>query len=351
MSEAPTDVLVFAGEDQERYVDRVARAIERARLNEHYPPGRRLAAQVRAMGPQAHLGLYGELQVDVRAGLPTYREWTRVCADAELAPKVLASLPPRSVLEPRAQAQPGGIHGKQLLKHHYYSQLVQIDGTPPSHMVVRLRKVDASARRAWFHVVLDKLDANGSFVRFSIDLSQRSSFWNRAMVELSDDAARETEALRAIIYRMSSLDAELTFVRLADVEGLTVERVFKGTVGPIFVAGVARPAGLAVAQPEVGEGEGEGTEALVATFGLDMASDDLARDGNNDPLEALLTERLPEEQAQTYYQARQRYGYRVFKDRKFVVSSRSMVALAQQFCTERGTRNVVYALRGGRRSR
>ncbi|MEM9455538.1 MAG: hypothetical protein AAGF11_15260 [Myxococcota bacterium] len=351
MSEAPIDTLAFTGEDQERYVDRVARAIERARLNEHYPPGRRLAAQVRAMGPQAHLQLYGELQVDARTGLPTYREWTRVCADAELAPKVLASLPPLSVLQSRAQAQPGGIHGKQLLKHHYYSQLVQIDGTPPSHMVVRLRKVDASARRAWFHVVLDKLDANGLFVRFSIDLSQRSSFWNRAMVELSDDAARETEALRAIVYRMSSLDAELTFVRLADVEGLTVERVFKGTVGPIFVAGVARPPGLVVAPPEAGEGGagGEGTEALVATFGLDMASDDLARDGNNDPLEALLTGRLPEEQAQAYHHARQRYGYRVFKDRKFVVSSRSMVKRAQQFCTERGTRNVVYALRGGRR--
>lgn len=334
--------LSLRGEDQERYVDLVARGIERARLNEHYPPGKRLAGQIRAMGPQAHLGLYGELKVDARTGLPTYREWTRVCADAELAPKVLAELPPIEELKPRAQAQPQGIHGKQLLKHHYYSQLREIDATPPSHMVVRLRKVDAKERRAWFHVVLDKLDASGLFVRFSIDLSQQASFWNRAMVELDDDAAKETEALRAIIYRMSSLDAELTFVRLADTEGLTVERVFKGTVGPIFVAGVPVPPGLAKVLPE-------GAPGMVASFGLDMASDDLARDGDNDPLDSLLTDRLPEDQARAYVQARRRYGYRVFKDRKLVVSGRSMVDGVQRFCSEMGTRNVVYALRGGSR--
>lgn len=344
MSEVSRDELVLTGDEQARYVDLVARAVERARLNEHYPPGRRLAAQVRAMGPEAHLGLYGELGVDARTGLPTYREWTRVCADAELAPKVLANLPARSVLEPRARAQPDGIHGKQLLKHHYYSQLVEIDGTPPSHMVVQLRKVDVRERRAWFHVVLDKLDASGLFVRFSIDLSQQASFWSRPMVELDEDAARETEALRAIIYRMSSLDAELTFVRLADVEGLTVERVFKGTVGPIFVAGVPWPTALAAALTEHAS-----AGAMVASFGLDMASDDLARDGNNDPLESLLTDRLPGDQAQAYVQARQRHGYRVFKDRKLVVSSRAMIEPVQRFCSEKGTRNVVYALRGGSR--
>lgn len=343
----PRDVpepLVLAGAAQEHYVDRVARAIEGARLNEHYPPGRRLAAQVRAMGPKAHLGLYGELSVDARTGLPTYREWTRVCADAELAPKVLANLPALSVLQPRAREQPQGIHGKQLLKHHYYSQLARIDGTPPSHMEVRLRKIDPDERRAWFHVVLDKLDANGFFVRFSIDLSQQASFWSRPMIELDEDAARETEALRAIIYRMSALDAELTFVRLADAEGLTVERVFKGTVGPIFVAGVPMPPGLVAAL-----GEQAGADAMVASFGLDMASDDLARDGNNDPLEASLTDRLPLEQAQAYVQARQRHGYRVFKDRKLVVSNRSMIDPVQRFCSEQGTRNVVYALRRGTR--
>ncbi|MCA9705403.1 MAG: hypothetical protein KDK70_06125 [Myxococcales bacterium] len=333
--------LVLTGPAQERYVDLVARGIERARLSDHYPPGRRLAAQVRAMGPRAHLGLYGELQVDPRSGLPTYREWTRVCADAELAPKVLRELPPVEVLRPRAEQQPQGIHGKQLLKHHYYGQLAQLDGTPPSHMVVRLRKVDAADRRAWFHVMLDKLDVSGLFVRFSIDLSQRSSLWNRPMVELSDDVAQETEALRAIIYRMSSLDAELTFVRLAGVEGLQVERVFKGTVGPVLGAGVPVPAAL---QGDWGPALAGG--GMIATFGMDMAADDVARDGDNDPLDALLTERLPPEQAEAYRQARVRYGYRVFKDRKFVASDRATLQAVQARCTALGTRNVAYALRG-----
>jgi len=343
-SEAPAD-LVLQGDAQEHYVDLASRAIERGRLSEHYPPGKRLVAQLRAMGPLAHLGLYGELRVDPRSGLPTYREWTRVCADAELAPKVLADLPSVDVLRARAEQQPAGIHGKQLLKQHYYSQLAGIDRTPPSNMIVRLRKVDTQARRAWFHVVLDKLDASGLFVRFSIDLSQQASLWSRTMVELDEDAARETEELRTIIYRMSSLDAELTFVRLADTEGLTVERVFKGTVGPLFGAGIPVPAGLR------GDWSGMEERGLVASFGMDMAANDVARDGDNDPFEEVLTERLPPDQAQAYLEARRRFDYRVFKDRKFVVSDRALVPLVQGQCSALGTRNVVYALRGGRRRR
>ncbi len=339
---APAD-LMLAGDVQARYVDLAARCIERARLSEHYPPGRRLAAQVRAMGPAAHLGLYGDLGIDPRSGLPTYREWTRVCADAELAGRVLADLPAVDELRSRAEQQPDGIHGKQLLKHHYYSGLESIDRTPPSHMVVRLRKVDPRQRQAWFHVVLDKLDASGLFVRFSIDLSQQASFWSRAMVELDDDAARETDQLRAIIYRMSSLDAELTFVRLADTEGLTVERVFKGTVGPLFGAGIPVPEGVRGRWGPVLDRGG-----LCASFGMDMAANDVAKDGDNDPLEDLLTARLPEPQAAAYLEARRRFGYRVFKDRKFVVSDRSMVSGVQALCSTLGTRNVVYALRGRR---
>ena len=84
------DELVLAGEAAQAYVDVVARAIERARLSEQYPPGRRLAAQIAAMGPRVHGGLYADLRVDRRSGLPSYRDFARVVADAELSPRVLA---------------------------------------------------------------------------------------------------------------------------------------------------------------------------------------------------------------------------------------------------------------------
>jgi hypothetical protein len=339
----PTDELVLEGGAARDYVDLCTRAIARARLSEQYPPARRLIAQVEAMGPRVHRGLYADLRVDRRSGLPTYREWARVVADAELAPRVLAELPVYAEVEARARREPQGIWGKQLLKHGYYTHLSTLDATPPSHVTVQLRRVEPAERRAWFHVVLDKLDQSGVFVRSSIELSQQGSFWSRPMLELDADAARETEALRTIIYRLTSLDAELTFVRLADTEGLVVERVTRGTVGPIYVAGTAMPAALAAELPER-----LGADFIVATFGLDVAAGDVAKDGDNDPVEDLLGERLGPEGRKAYLDARQRYGYRVYKDRKLVVGSTALVDAAHRFCARMGTRNVVYALhRGG----
>lgn len=336
--------LALEGDAVQRYVDLCSRGIGRARLSEHYPPARRLVGQLEAMGPRVHRGLYAGLRVDRRAGLPSYREWTRVRADAELAPQVLAELPPPAELEARARAEPDGIWDKQWRKHGYYTHLTTLDATPPSHMVVRLRRVEPAERRAWFHVVLDKLDQSGVFVRASIELSQRASFWSRPLLELDEDAVRETEALRTILYRLTSLDAELTFVRLADTEGLEVERVVRGTVGPIYVAGTVLPPALAdaLAQPP-------GPDFLVATFGLDMAAGDVARDGDNDPLEDLLSARLAPAGQAAYAEARARLGYRVYKDRKLVVGSPALVAAAQGMCARMGTRNVIYALRGGGR--
>jgi hypothetical protein len=337
--------LVLEGDAVQGYVDLVTRAIARARLSEHYPPARRLVGQVEAMGPRVHGGLYADLRVDRRSGLPTYREWTRVRADAELSPRVLAELPPRPELEARARQEPAGIWGKQLLKHGYHTHLSAIDATPPSHMTVQLRRIEPLERRAWFHVVLDKLDHDGVFVRASIELSQQASFWNRPMLELDADAARFTETLRTIVYRLTSLDAELTFVRLADTEGLVVERVIRGTVGPIYVAGTLVPPTLAAELPAP-----PGPDFLVATFGLDMAAGDLAKDGDNDPLEDLLSERLAPEGRAAYLAARRRFGYRVYKDRKLVAGSAATGDAVQKLCTRMGTRNVIYVLRGGGRA-
>lgn len=84
---------------------------------------------------------------------------------------------------------------------------------------------------------------------------------------------------------------------------------------------------------------------MVASFSLDMASVDVARDGDNDPLDDLLTDRLSQEGRQGYEASRQEHGYRVFKDRKFVVSSPDLVEPLQEFCAARGSQNVIYSLR------
>jgi hypothetical protein len=202
-------------------------------------------------------------------------------------------------------------------------------------MDVALRRVDPASQTAFFRVVLDKLDVSGLFVRYTVDLSQVDSVWNCTMVILTDETAGHTEELKSMIYRVTAVDAEFMFTKLAAVAGLKVERVVKGTVGPFFFGRIRSPEGLrSMLRPD---------RDMVATFSMDTAACDQPEDLDNDPLRDLMEQQLSEKAREIYTQARMKYGYKVFIDRKFVVS-KSLVEVVDDFCKKAGSRNIIYTL-------
>jgi hypothetical protein len=78
-------------------------------------------------------------------------------------------------------------------------------------------------------------------------------------------------------------------------------------------------------------------------FALDMAATDLPADRDNDPFADLLRERLSPQARDEYDASRKRFGYKVFKDRKFVAPAALLSAL-RKLCEERGARNVAYGV-------
>ncbi len=321
--------------EESAYLERMGAALERARLNRHFPDARHAARHLRCMGRDVHGGLYPPLALDARSGLPTYREWTRVKTDLDMAAEILAGLPAEAELAERARRGGRGIWGKQLLKHHYYNAIKERELAPLDHMEVRLRRVEPDTRTAHFNVTLDKLDGGGLLVRTTIDLSQRDSHWDHPMLTLDEETAEHTQAFRSLIFRFARLDAELTFARLAATSNLEVEKVVKGTIGPVFMPGVRAPETIA--------GWFDSDDGLAATFSLDLAARDLARDRDNDPLDDLIADRFSEQARAEYQEARKRWGYHVFKDRKFVTST-ALAGVVRELCAEHGTRNVIYPL-------
>ena len=104
---APTvPARVLAGEEEAGYVRRLREILGAARLGSHYPDGTRLSEHVGVLAPEVHRGLYPGLEVDLRSGLPTYREWTRAQTDVRVAEDQLRQLGPRGELE-RAGASAG----------------------------------------------------------------------------------------------------------------------------------------------------------------------------------------------------------------------------------------------------
>ena len=332
-AQVPTRTLT--GDEESHYVKALGAILRAARLNSQWPDARRMASHLSALAPELHGGLYPGLAVDVRVGLPSYREWTRVQTDVRIATEQLDQLGGRRELEAKAtRAGEGSIHAKQLAKHNYYSALTRVQLTPLGDMQVTLRRLEPAERRAHFHVVLDKLDVSGLFVRYSIDLAQTDEFWTERVVVLDDEAAQHTEDFRSLVYKFTSYDAEFTFVKLASISNLSVERVIKGVVGPLWFPWTQLPDSI---RPLLGERQ------VVANFALDMAAIDLSADRDNDPFEDLIIERLSPEARAGYIDARHRWGYHVFKDRKFVCS-RPLVGPLRQICAPEQTKNIIYPI-------
>lgn len=337
MSAAQTREL--SGPQEADYIGRLGRIIRSARLNLHYPEARALRSHLGCMDPRVHRGLYPGVQVNLASGLPSYREWTRVQTDVQIAAEQLQKLGARAELERQARASDASIYQKLLNKHDYYSQIQGRELAPLGHMSVALRKIDTRSRTGYFNIVLDKLEASGLFVRYSIQLAQTHSAWSQPLVRLDAENAEHTEQLKSLVYKCTALGSESTFIKLAALGGVRVEQVVRGSVGPIIWRAEDAPDAL---RPLM---EAGGPTGFIAQFGLDMLADDVAEDRQNDPLGARVqtdAQFSPKMRA-ALKAARQKSGVNVFGDRKFVVP-RHMMAPLREFCAARGTQNLIYSI-------
>lgn len=342
------------------YLSLIGRALQAARLNNTFPDRRLLQSSFDTLREALRLGVYNELYVDARAGLPNLASLTRVCTDREIAAESLARLGPREQLLAHAVEDPAFV--RIANKHSYYEKVQKLELAPVDHHRVLLRRHDPGSGTAAFRIELTKLDASGIYMRLMIELTQVSSVWRRKVIDLDKDGetAAANEAFRSTVYRCAALDAETLFVRLHGIEGVRVERVSRGLIGPalfslptgddgIRVLRTAEapddPLGKAWHAWSVGSGaaETEQPEVLVA-FATDAAAGDIREEKSNDPLSPLLSQRLGEAEAARYRAIREKYPFKVFKDRKFVATA-GLKAAVQAVCEAAGTKNIVYDLR------
>lgn len=342
------------------YLNLLGRALQAARLNNAFPDRRLLQNTLDTLRDALRLGVYGECYVDARAGLPNLASMTRVCTDREIAADFLGRLGSRDKLTALAGEDPH--FARMASKHAYYERVQKLEVAPVDHHRVLLRRHDPGSGTAAFRIELTKLDASGVYLRLMIELTQVSSVWRRKVIDLDKDGetAAANEAFRSTVYRCAGLDAETLFVRLHGIEGVRVERVSRGMVGPAVFAlpsghggvGVLRTAeapddalGRAWHAWSVGAGatETENPELCVA-FATDAAAGDIREEKSNDPLSPLLAQRLGDAEAARYRGIREKYPFKVFKDRKFVATA-GLKSVVQAVCEAAGTRNIVYDLR------
>lgn len=259
--------LVLGEASARVYVRDLGRALDALRLNRQYPDWERVRDHLAAAAGRAGL------RIDRASGLPVPREWIRVRVEAELAGRA------------------GMLAAREVQ--------------------VQLRS--RSAERASYAVRVDRLDvATGTVARYSLVLSDAPG----RVVSDGELELQAGERFRKRLELLSTQDAALAFAALRDQEGLDVEEVVRGVIGPAVHAGCG-PSDLTA------------FEGPILSACLERASVDLAERRVDDPLVASVV--VPAE--------KQPFG--LARSRKWA-APRASVAQLRVWLAARGSRGLVY---------
>jgi hypothetical protein len=346
-----------------QYLAQLRLALRAARLSRAFPERRELDAALVGLAAGLEFGVYGDLWIDSRAGLPNLAAWGRVAADAAVARDGAAEF--------GLEGLDAGFAAAIQAKRDYRQALLGLPLAPLERRQVLLRHHDPATSTAAFRVEQTKLTGQGLLVRLVIELTQMGSAWSRRAIELdaTGDVATGTETFTALVYKFATHDAETLFLRLAELPGVTVERVSKGVIGPVLFAwpaaaagdGAAPSAASVWAQPEetaqLGDGARElaalwrawvqqarpAAPVLLASFATDMAAPDIRDERSNDPLARLFSAHIRDGERARYAALRARAPFRVFKDRKFAGHA-ACLPVVDALMAGAATRNLVYRL-------
>lgn len=285
-----TRKIRLEGEHAASYVAVLRRLLTIARPGAHYPDPRRIDAHLGFFGPAGSRGAYEDLEIDGATGLPTLRELLRVRADRDLAAAFLRE------------------HAEKLpAKAEYYRGLVDAELFPTSSLEVRLRARRRSLAR--FEVVHDRLDAaSGWFLRYTAHIEQKGG---RHVGLRRGDLSEPTERFRNAMERNAGADAEVALLLLSELDGVTVEEVVRGQIGPCHFAGIDAPAMIEDVVETV-------PGAFVLHLALERAGPCVARDLCRDPFGRLYRDALGSRARAEVEARREALGYRVSKERRLI---------------------------------
>ncbi len=338
------------------YLDRLVEALRAARLNNSFPDRRRLQGSLETMQKAMAAKLYEQVYIDARAGMPNMASFTRVVTDHEVASGSLERMSDTATYE--ARREEAEVYARLLDKRRYYESISGQPYAPLDEQRVQLRRHDPATGTAEFRIDLTKLDATGVYVRITIELTQVAGTWRRKVIDLDADgeSAAASQAFHATVYRNASFDAEHLFIHMHDIEGVSVDRVQRGVVGPVLFHLPHDQGRVVPAEPEQAnsrmahawqrwlETTTTTTPELMMSFQSDIAARDVREEKSNDPLDSLFSTQIQASERARYDNVRQRFPFKVFKDRKFVVTP-GLEDLVRAVCEGAGTKNLVYRMR------
>lgn len=302
-------IQILKGDQAETYCRLVESLIRGGKPNSFYPSGRGAENLVHLLRPSTNRGLQNEIQVNLRTGLPDEPNIGRVIADKDVCAKILRTHDVESVHNRVDEAS------KRLMNRiEYYKEVEKRELPERFSLDLKLKRTDEKEQTADFIALFERFDpGEGIFTRYTIHLRHQSHRWAKPKIELQGDDLRYTEAFRNVISRYSSHEAEFAFILLSDVEGITVEEVSRGRIGPLWMNGVPAP-------PAIEELLAAHPGNAILNFPYEkvfVPEVEGKTDENRDPFGRLYRESLGAENKEIADARANNLAYVVHKERKF----------------------------------
>ena len=265
-------------------------ALRALRLNRHFPDWRPIRAHLGGIAVRPA----GEphLKVDPDSGWPHPDEWLRVRADHRLAADLLARLAPLA-----SAGDPNVSRKKDYLQALQCIQPMRGGG-------VKVSLIEQGRDTSRFEIVVDRIVLGRPvFVRWTLRLSESGA------KRLAPDAlaARASAHFERRLQRLATQDAVAAMLLLRAEDGLTVEEIVRGEVGPVVRVG----------------------SSVRLTAVLSRAAPSLRRTSVDDPLAKAMT--IPNADA----------GFGLSHHRKWA-APRAEVSTVKQWLRGQGSKNIVY---------
>ena len=333
---APREPVLLQGRRAESYVRGLLRLLEAARFNRSFPDPAPVTAVYGFLGPRRNHYVLDGVEVDPRSGLPTEAAVTRVQLDAAAAQTVVDRsefVNPDYPRLAKGASRPGD--PRSLRAYRYAKSLLEAPIPGAYALELGLRGVDPEQDTAYFVTRVDRLDrASGVFARYTIRYSHRDERWTRPRLRLLGEDLEHAEEVAQGVACASLRDAEIAFLLVSELEGVRVESVTRGCIGPLIGEAADPPPALAPVLEKH-------PDSLALALAHERAALEVFEDRDGDPISPRDRDVLSEELVAQLDRGRADLGFGVARTCKLVCSALCSEAL-QAGLSEIGSPCVVH---------
>jgi hypothetical protein len=281
------------------YLNTLGKILDSTRVNNFYPDILKFRNVINLLNPDLSEKINGSLDIDEASGLPGESAFTRLYNEKKIV----------------KQERKSGKISPSKLESLFYQKIEKTDFSVRFSLRIILRKIDTSAKTAFFRVILDRFDiTEGILVRYTLDLIHYDTYWRTPFVVLDGEALKYTESFRNEISMACQDESELAFLSLSRLKDVEIKRIVRGRLGPLWFNRENIPDSIKKILNRV-------PGSFILNFPLDCVDTEIKSDLNFDPFSVFYRDVLSKKASSEIVELAKTLKYNVVKERRLVLCS------------------------------